>query len=106
MRAPHHSPGLLLALGLVAAPAWAVDTTLTSAGYTGLGITPTAQILGWGRMATSYENQLAGNPARLDGHNMVLGFGLLPNLEIAGRLATNTIHDNCFTENCGARDLS
>ncbi|WP_427913581.1 YjbH domain-containing protein [Ramlibacter sp. MMS24-I3-19] len=97
----------LLALGLATNSAWAVDTTLTSAGYTGLGITPTAQILGWGRAATSYENQLAGNPARVDGHNLVLGFGLLPNLEAAGRLATNTIHDSCFsTSGCGARDLS
>src|SRR3954471_3911613 len=106
MRAPTQ-PLCLLALGLAATPAWAVDTTLTSAGYTGLGITPTAQILGWGRLATSYENQLAGNPGRLDGHNLVLGFGLLPNLEVAGRLATNTIHDSCFSANgCGARDLS
>ena len=97
----------LLALGLTAAPAWAVDTTLTSAGYTGLGVTPTAQILGWGRMATSYENQLSGIPRRLDGHNLVLGFGLLPNLEAAGRLATNSIHDSCYTgRGCGARDLS
>lgn len=91
----------------MASPAWAVDTTLTSAGYTGLGITPTAQILGWGRLATSYENQLAGNPARVDGHNLTLGIGLLPNLEAAGRLATNTIHDSCFSgAGCGTRDLS
>lgn len=97
----------LLALGLVAAPAWAVDTTLTSAGYTGLGITPTAPVLGWGRLAASYENQLAGNPARVDGHNLVLGFGLLPNLEASGRLASNTIHDSCFgPSGCGTRDLS
>src|SRR3954463_1694897 len=101
MRAPT-PPLCLLALGLASAPAWAVDTTLTSAGYTGLGITPTAQILGWGRMASSYENQLAGNPARVDGHNLVVGFGLLPNLEAAGRLASNTIHDNCVSApGCG-----
>ena len=44
---------------------------------------------------------------RVDGHNLVVGFGLLPNLEAAGRLATNTIHDNCFSATgCGARDLS
>src|SRR4051812_39870940 len=97
-----------LALGLAALPAWAVDTTLTAAGYSGLGITPTANLLGWGQLGTSYENQLAGNPARLQGHNLVLGFGLLPNLEVAGRLATNTINDNCFfaANGCGARDVS
>jgi hypothetical protein len=40
------------------------------------------------------------------GHNFVVGFGLLPNLEVAGRLATNSLDRNCFTEGCGARDLS
>jgi hypothetical protein len=92
---------------LAALPAWAVDTTLTSAGYTGLGITPNAHLLGWGRVEAAYEGQLAGNARRLAGHNAVLGFGLLPNLEIAGRLATNTLHDNCFSSGgCGVRDLS
>jgi hypothetical protein len=105
MRAPKPTT-LALALGFAALPAWAVDTTLTSAGYTGLGITPNAHLLRWGRMEVAYENQVAGNVRRLSGHNAVLGFGLLSNLEIAGRLATSTIHDNCFTTPCGARDLS
>ncbi|MBA2964809.1 MULTISPECIES: YjbH domain-containing protein [Ramlibacter] len=105
MRAPKPTT-LALAIGMTTLPAWAIDTTLTSAGFTGLGITPNAHLLGWGRMEVGYENQLPGNVRRPDGHNAVLGFGLLPNLEFAGRLATNTIHDNCFTSGCGARDLS
>jgi len=86
--------------------AWAVDTTLTQAGYTGLGITPNAHLIGWGRMEMAYDSQLPGiaNPS---GHNYVFGFGLLPNLEIAGRLATNDHHSNCFIPpGCGARDMS
>ncbi len=79
---------------------------MTSAGYTGMGITPNAHLLGWGRAEASYENQLPGIVQNPNGHNYVLGFGLLPNLEISGRLAANDLHSNCFTQNCGVRDLS
>ena len=98
---------LACALGVTALPALAVDTTMTAAGYTGLGITPNAHLLGWGRLEASYDNQLPGVVATTTGHNYVLGFGLLPNLEIAGRLATNTLDNYCFVApGCGARDLS
>jgi len=81
-------------------------TTLTQAGYTGLGITPNAHLIDWGRMEATYDRQL---PGLLDpsGHNFVLGFGLLPNLELVGRLATSSMDRNCFIEGCGnIRDLS
>ena len=81
-------------------------TTLTQAGYTGLGITPNAHLVDWGRMAATYDRQLPGLVRDPTGHNLVLGFGLLPNLEVVGRLATNSIHRNCFTDGCGTRDLS
>ncbi|MEJ7930616.1 YjbH domain-containing protein [Ramlibacter sp. AN1015] len=83
-----------------------VGQTLTQAGFTGLGITPNAHLLGWGRAALQYDNQVPGVVRNPGGHNFVLGFGLLPNLEIAGRLAANTLHTNCFAADCGARDLS
>lgn len=83
----------------------AVSGTLTQAGFTGLGITPNAHHLGWGRMELSYDHQLPG-VRDTTGHNYVLGFGLLPNLEIVGRVAANSLHANCFSEGCGARDLS
>ncbi|GAB3650644.1 YjbH domain-containing protein [Ramlibacter alkalitolerans] len=84
------------------------QTTMTQAGFTGLSITPSAHILGWGRMEFSYDNQLPGNVRDPSGHNYVLGVGLLPNLEIAGRLAANSPLDaNCFVApGCGTRDLS
>ena len=98
-------------LALCAFPAHAQNSTLTSAGYTGLGLTPNARILPWGQMQLAYEDQVPGvlpvnavrNPG---GHNYVLGFGLLPNLEIVGRIATNTVNDPCFAVACGIRDLS
>ncbi|MBK0391978.1 YjbH domain-containing protein [Ramlibacter algicola] len=99
---------LPIAAAFVASPALAVDTTLTGAGFSGLGITPTAGLLSWGNLGTSYENQVSGIARNTSGHNLALGVGLLPNMEVAGRLATNSLHDNCFFSagGCGARDLS
>jgi hypothetical protein len=99
----------LLALAALscAAPAFAVDSTLVQAGYTGLGITPNAHLLGWGIAGYAYDNQLPGIPRDPTGHNHVLGLGFWPNLEVAARLATNDSNSNCFTQpGCGARDLS
>lgn len=100
----------VLALGVTAASlslAQVPQGTMTQAGYTGLGITPSANLLGWGRLEFAYDNQLPGVPRDPSGHNYVLGFGLLPNLEIAGRLAANSNNSSCFTApGCGARDLS
>ena len=82
-------------------------TTLTQAGYTGLGITPNAHLIGWGRATVTYDNQIPGLIHDPTGHNFVIGFGLLPNFEIAGRLATNSLNCNGFAQvNCGTRDLS
>ena len=93
---------------LVHAPlALAVDATMTPNGYTGLGLTPNAHTLGWGRFETTYDNQLPGVVRDPTGHNFVASFGLLPNLEVSGRIAANNLNNNCFTQGCGvARDLS
>jgi hypothetical protein len=96
-----------IALGLLSLPAAAVQSTMTSAGYTGLGLTPNAHLLGWGHLEGAYDNQLPGLVANPTGHNYVLGFGLLPNMEISGRLATNSLQDSCLVApGCGVRDLS
>jgi len=93
-------------LALSFSPAKAQVSTLTQAGYTGLGLTPNAHLIDWGRMEATYDRQLPGLVRDPTGHNFVLGFGLLPNLELVGRLATNSLDRNCFTEGCGTRDLS
>jgi hypothetical protein len=106
MRAPY-SYIFSIALGSFASAAVAVDLTMTSAGFTGLGVTPTAHLLGWGHATFAYDNQLPGvvttpggqPPGSITtpgGHNYVLGFGLLPNLELAGRLAANDLSTNCY----------
>jgi hypothetical protein len=92
---------------LTSAAAAAQVTTLTQAGYTGLEITPNAHLIDWGRFEATYDHQLPGVVSNPQGHNYVLGFGLLPNLEISGRLATNSLGCNLFVERgCGIRDLS
>jgi hypothetical protein len=98
---------LVAALAVAPSLVRAQSTTLTQAGYTGLGITPNAHLLDWGRTEFTYDKQLPGVVRDPTGHNFVVGFGLLPNLEIAARLATGNINGNCFTVGCGAiRDLS
>ena len=102
-------PRIALAFAFIfaCAPASAVESTLTQGGFTGLAITPNARLLGWGHMGLAYDNQLPG-AANHTGHNLVLGMGLLPNLEVVGRLAANSpVQANCFMDRCnGIRDLS
>jgi hypothetical protein len=106
MAARLHSTLLAGAAALCTASALAGENTMTAAGFSGLAVTPNANLLGWGRADLTYDHQLPGVVRDPQGHNFVAGFGLLPNLEVAGRLATNTFNANCFTEACGARDLS
>ncbi|HUD34921.1 MAG TPA: YjbH domain-containing protein, partial [Variovorax sp.] len=99
-------------LACLSAPVLAqqVAPTLNANGTSGLSVTPTAPLLPWGTLGLAYDNQVVGGPVNrvhgTDGHNLVAGFGLLPNLEISGRIAANTLNTNCYTENCGIRDLS
>jgi hypothetical protein len=87
-----------------------IAPTLNASGMSGLSVTPTAPLLPWGTLGLAYDNEVAGAPVDrtygTGGHNLVAGFGLLPNLEISGRVAANTLNTNCYTENCGLRDLS
>ena len=93
-------------MALPVTAAVAVDTTLTPGGFTGLTLTPNAHLVPWGRLNAAYDRQLPGIVSDPSGHNFVTGFGLLPNLEVVGRLAANDLQSNCFTQGCGALDLS
>jgi hypothetical protein len=95
-----------LALAVTAPMAHSVEPTLTSGGFTGLGVTPNARLIGWGHAGIAYDNSLPGNLPDNTGHNYVVGFGIFPNLEASLRLAANTLHGSCFTTACGNRDLS
>lgn len=118
-RAPYpQSPVLAAALALLGLagaaavpPAHAqIAPSLNASGATGLSVTPTAQLLPWGSASLGYDNEVVGGPITnrygTSGHNLVAGFGLLPNLEISGRIASNKFSTNCYADNCGLRDLS
>ena len=96
---------LAAAAALFCSTAGAVATNLATGGFTGYAVTPNARLLGWGQFGFAYDRQLPG-AADPSGHNFVAGFGLLPNLEVTGRLAANALHTNCFLEPCGIGDLS
>lgn len=99
-------PVVLATFALIAGETKAQTSTLTQAGYTGFEITPSARLIEWGRAEFVYDNQLPG-ALNSSGRNYVLGFGLLPHVEIAARLATNTLTCNLFAHpECGIRDLS
>lgn len=104
---------MLMGLG-VAQVSSAQQSVLSASGFTGLSVTPTAHLLPWGSVAFSYDDKIVGGPAtrapyqeyKTTGHNFVAGFGLSPYMEISGRLASSTMQTNCYTDNCGIRDLS
>lgn len=103
-----HVPRLAAAAAvLLCSSVSAVETNMAPGGYTGLGITPSARLLAWGQFALAYDRQLPG-ASDPSGHNFIAGFGLLPNLEVSGRIAANSpLQRNCFIEVCnGIRDLS
>jgi hypothetical protein len=99
-----------MGLGLVAASPVLAQSALSAGGFTGWSVTPTAKVLSWGTVSLAYDNELVGGPVTqqygTSGDNMVVGFGLLPHLEVSGRIASSTLNTNCFTVGCGIRDLS
>lgn len=98
---------MLAALALLnSAAAQAVDSGIAPLGFTGALSTPMAGSLASGEAALAYGNYLDGVGLNNRGHNFLTGVGLAPGLEVFARLAANSIHTNCFTANCGIRDLS
>ena len=101
---------LMSGLGLVAvSSAWA-QSALSAGGFTGWSVTPSAKVQGWGTASLAYDNELVGGPVTqrygTSGSNLIVGFGLLPNLEVSGRIASSTLNTNCYSDDCGIRDLS
>lgn len=84
---------------------YAVDSGVSPAGYSGALSTPNAESIGVGDVVLAYTNSIdaqAHHPDFTD-HNYVLGIGLLPYVEVFGRLADRS-YDN--PKLIGLTDLS
>jgi hypothetical protein len=105
----HTSPffsafGLLSAVSLVALGVYGqavsaqspFNHVMSPQGYsTKANMTPNASALQPGSIGFGFDRQLPGGPDP-SGYNFNLGFGLLPGLEMVGRLATNDLDCNMF----------
>ena len=61
---------------------------LNSAGYTGLGMVPSANVIDTGKATLAYEDQVPGHLGG-PGFNYNVGFGVMNNFEASARLATD-----------------
>jgi hypothetical protein len=68
---------------------------LSPNGYSGLGLVPTARTLKAGEVVLAFDPTLPG-AVDTHGYNTQIGFGLMENLELVGRLATNNLKCNGF----------
>lgn len=82
-----------LGLATVIAPANAHQ--LSPNGYSGLGLVPSANTLKGGTAVLAFDPSVPGAPIT-SGYNTQIGFGLMDNLELVGRLATNNQKCNAF----------
>lgn len=64
-------------------------------GSSGYALVPAARTLPAGSSTVSYSSAIPGSPAP-SGHNVQVGFGLTPELELVGRLATQDWNCNMF----------
>jgi hypothetical protein len=69
--------------------------SLSPNGYSGLGIVPSASTLTGGEVVLAHDPTVPGAPIT-SGYNTQIGFGLMENLELVGRLATNNQKCNMF----------
>lgn len=89
--------GLTLGLGLGLGPAHA-QSLISPNGYSGIGLIPSARTLHASEAVVDYAKALPGAVAPR-GHNTQVGFGLMDELELVGKLATQNLNCNMFQAN-------
>lgn len=85
------------------------DDGLSFQGYVGLINTPSTATTEQETLQFQYSNQMQKTRGEyIEGHNYIVSFGLLPFLDVNGRIATDTNEDNLYyPENADqSRDLS
>ena len=82
-------------VGFASVSALVIAQPLSPNGYSGLGLVPTANTLKGGTAVLAFDPTVPGAPVTT-GYNTQIGFGLMDNLELVGRLATNNQKCNMF----------
>ena len=85
----------LLAVGFAALSGKSFAQALSPNGYSGLGLMPSAKTLKGGTAVLAFDPTVPAAPITT-GYNSQIGFGLMENLELVGRLATNNQKCNMF----------
>ena len=84
--------------------------TFSMQGYTGVFNTPNADVIKYGDGLFSYSDNFYIRRELISASDMKFGVGLMPGLELVGRLATRKWHCNLYTDTrpecSGPRDLS
>lgn len=98
----------ILSCFFVTTQASAEISGISPSGFTGALSTPVAKSLDHGNFALGYSNSLDSKIQNIgyNDHNYVLGIGILPNVELFGRLADRSNDEVCFSGDCIVRDLS
>lgn len=79
-------------------------TILSSNGYSGNGISPSANVIGTGTATVSFESNIPGAKTT-NGFNTQVGLGISEGLELVGKLATNDQKCNMFVNGACPRDM-
>jgi len=77
---------------------------LSSNGYSGQGLTPSANVIGAGTAAVSFDSNIPGS-INTKGYNTQVGLGLYEGLELVGKLATNDQKCNMFVKGACPTDM-
>ena len=75
-------------------------------GLTGLINVPNAEIAHHGEVQIHYSDQIFHQREYSHNNNLMTSIGILPNLEVGGRIAWFKTQSNCYSDGCRLRDLS
>ena len=88
---------IFFALSFATLSGQALAQGLSPNGYSGLGLVPSANTLQGGTAVLAHDPTVPGAPITT-GYNTQIGFGLMDNLELVGRLATNNQKCNFYQD--------
>jgi hypothetical protein len=75
-------------------------------GYSGYIYVPSAKTIERRAVGFNYNTALEKRDQLIDGHNYLFSFGFFDNLEVIGRIAAESHHENVFENPGSVRDLS